>query len=61
MSKFKVVLQSSRGDEHCGTAPTRAAAFELAHQVIDDAARREARHHWFRGETVAVRVESDDG
>jgi hypothetical protein len=61
MSKFQVILASSRGDEHCGSAPTRAAAFELAHRVIDDAARREARHHWFRGETVSVRVEEDDG
>jgi hypothetical protein len=61
MSKFIVTLASSRGDERCGTAPTRAAAFELAHRVIDDAARREARHHWFRGETIAVRIEGDDG
>jgi hypothetical protein len=61
MSKFKVILASSRGDEHCGSAPTRAAAFEMAHATLDECARREARHHWFRGETVAVRVESDDG
>jgi hypothetical protein len=58
MAKFKIILASSRGDEHCGTAPTRAAAFELAHQVVVDAARS-ARHGTIGLEARSSRSESN--
>jgi hypothetical protein len=62
MAKFNVVLSTNqRGDEQCGSAPTRAEAFKVAHEVLREAARREQAHHWFRGETVAVRIEEDAG
>jgi hypothetical protein len=59
-TKFQVTLVSSqRGDMYSKPAATRAEAFELARQVIDDCLKREKARSWFIGETVSVRVEED--
>jgi hypothetical protein len=55
-------LSSSRGDEVCGGAITRALAIEVAQRVLVDVAERERRHEWRHGETIAVRIveQADD-
>ncbi len=54
--RFQVFLSSSRGDELCGGAITRAAAIEVAQRVLVDVAEREARNEFRHGETIAVRI-----
>jgi hypothetical protein len=54
--RFQVFLSSSRGDELCGGAITRAYAIEVAQRVLVEVAEREERREWLRGETIAVRI-----
>jgi hypothetical protein len=36
-------------------------AIEVARRVLVDVAERKKRHEWRHGETIAVRIEQDDG
>jgi hypothetical protein len=60
MGEFVTILSSSlRGDLERRSAPTRAAAFRAARDLITECMAREAERGWLRHEVVSIRVEAD--
>jgi hypothetical protein len=57
-NRFTVTLVSNvHGDLYSRSAPSRAAACEVARGVLDDCLSREMNHQWLHAEVISIWIE----